>query len=266
MLTEPELKSLARKLRYNPFSLEKELVFVSLLLSMGALPSATRKLVLKGGGALKRVYFPNWRQHENLRFTIEDKQTTREINTLVQNLLRKAKKEAEIELNFQESYFEKHHFRALVSYVGPLRRPTIIALTISPGEQLLLQPRKEDVLTEPFPLKPRKITAMALEEILAEKLRDFLLAGEPKDFYDAWRILAEHSPLIDREDFKRTLERKCQNAGFDLEGPQDFLEEELFTPTRAYWNIKLSETVPFLPSFEQAYSQFKELLPAFLSS
>ncbi|MDI6868183.1 MAG: nucleotidyl transferase AbiEii/AbiGii toxin family protein [Coprothermobacterota bacterium] len=266
MFTESDLKNLARKIGLNPFSLERDLVFVSLLLAIGGLPTAFRKLILKGGGALKRIYFPNWRQHENLRFSVEEKQSDRELISLIQNVLKKAEKETEIKFQYQESFREKRCFRVLVAYVGPLRRPTIITLLFSLGEPLFLSPCKEDVITDPFPLKPRKISTMALEEILAEKLRDFLLAGEPKDLYDAWRLLAEHFPILDREDFKRTLERKCQAAGFDLEGPQDFLDPELFVPTRAYWEIKLSEVVPTLPPFEEVYSQFKQLLPALLAS
>lgn len=266
MYNESDLKNMARKMGINPFSLERDLAFVSFLLAVGGLTSASRKLVLKGGGALKRVYFPNWRQHENLRFTIEEKQSDRELITLVQNILKKAEKETEIKFQYQESYKEKRAFRVTVVYVGPLRRPTIINLLFSLGELLFLPSRKEDIITDPFQFKTRKIQVMALEEILAEKLRDFLLAGEPKDLYDAWRIISEHSLLLDKEDFKRTLEKKCQAAGFDLEGPQDFLDPELYVPTRAYWEIKLREVIPELPPLEKVYSQFKQLLPALLSS
>jgi|GEM_PF-581459 len=264
--TESDLKNMARKMGINPFSLERDLAFVSFLLAIGGLTSALRKLVLKGGGALKRVYFSNWRQHENLRFSIEEKQSERELTALIQNILKKAEKETEIKFQYQESFREKKAFRVSVTYVGPLRRPTIINLLFSLGEPLFLPSRKEDIITDPFPFKTRKIQVMALEEILAEKLRDFLLAGEPKDLYDAWRILAEHSPLLDREDFKRTLEKKCQAAGFDLEGPQDFLDPELFVPTRAYWEIKLTEIIPDLPPLDKVYSQFKQLLMTFLGS
>lgn len=265
MFTESDLKNLARKIGLNPFSLERDLVFVSLLLAIGGLPSAFKIFTLKGGGALKRIYFPNWRHHENLRFQVEEKIPEKELLSLLKNVFKKAEKETEIKFQYQESFKEKRAFRVLATYAGPLRRPTIINLLFSLGEPLFLPPRKEEVITDPFNLKPRKISTMALEEILAEKLREFLLAGEPKDLYDTWRLISEHSPMLDREDFKKTLEKKCQVAGFDLEGPQDFLDPELFIPTRAYWDIKLGETVPDLPPFELVYSQFKQLLPSFLS-
>ncbi len=261
ILTEHDLKLLAKERQESILFLEKEYALTCLLLSIAALPSAKRRMIFKGGGALRRIYFPDWRFMEDLEFSVPEKLERKELNMLAKGILDKAEREFGLHFQLREIYSERRFARLRLLYTGPLRQANLLSMDVSLGETLALPTHEEIILCDPFPLRPGKLLVVAIEELLAEKLRNLLLYGEPKDFYDAWRILTEHAPLLDAEDFRKALELKCQQAGFDLEGPQDFLDKELLTPTRAYWEIKLGDQVKDLPPFEQTVAEFRQALP-----
>ncbi len=266
MLTEIELKRIAEETATSVLFLEKDYVLTVFLLALALLPSLKRNFIFKGGGALRRAYFSQWRSPEQLDFTLEERPSNKELAKLIKKTCAKAEREFEVKIQMLESYAKQKTCRLRLAYTGPLRQRRVFPLVLYMGERLTLPAREREIITAPFPLKPQKILVLALEELLAEKLRDLLLAGEPTDFFDIWLILTQHAPLLDKEDLQRSLERKCQQSGFDLEGPQDFLAEDLLTPTRAYWQLKLGKQVACLPTFERAYADLKEILPTILAS
>lgn len=266
MLTETELKKIAGETGSSVIFLERDYVLTVFLLALALLPSLKKTFIFKGGGALRRVYFEHWRSPDQLDFTLEERPTNKELLNLIKNTCAKTERESKVKLQILESYGEQRICRLRLAYTGPLRQSRVFPLVLSMGERLTLQPKEGQIITAPFPLKPQKILVMALEELLAEKLRDLLLMGEPADFFDIWLILTQHGALLDKEELQRSLERKCQQSGFDLEGPQDFLTEDLLTPTRAYWQLKLGRQVANLPTFDKAYADLKMILPNLLSS
>jgi predicted nucleotidyltransferase component of viral defense system len=261
MIDSVKIKEIAQTSAVSTLFLEREYALLGILLAIGAVPSALRKLTVKGPTALRRVYFHNWRFSEDLHFGIPDHIEVKEFSSVLNAVLEKAGKEYGFRFRIAERYMERRQALVRVLYAGPLRQNSLIQMKFSLHDTLVLDPQEEEVLVDPFPLKPRKVRTMRLEELLAETLRNILVTGEPADFYDAWRLLTQHALLINHEDFRKALISKCQQAGFDLESPQDFLDEELLVPTRAYWQMRLGHEVLDLPTFEEAFADMKTVLP-----
>ncbi|MEI6509684.1 MAG: nucleotidyl transferase AbiEii/AbiGii toxin family protein [bacterium] len=261
MIDVLKIKELARTSAQSTLFLEREYARLGILLALGAVPSAAKRIILKGATALRRVYFQDWRFCEDLRFSIPEKIETKEFLSLVTAVLDKASSEFGFRFRLSERYMERKQAQTRVLYSGPLRQNSLLTMKFSLHDSLVLEPQEEELLVDPFPLKTRKVRAVRLEELLAETLRNVLVAGEPADFYDAWRIVSQHSALLNREDFRKALINKCEQAGFDLESPQDFLDKELLTPTRAYWQLRLGNEVLDLPPFEEAFEDLKKELP-----
>jgi predicted nucleotidyltransferase component of viral defense system len=263
MIDMPTIKKLAQESAQSSLFLEREYILIGILLSLGGIPQTRKKLLLKGVTALRHAYFRDWRFSDSLHFATEEKLEAKDLQTMLTSLLDRASSEFGFRFQVSERYFGRRKAHMQIAYVGPLRQSCLLNLRLSLHETLTLPSRDEEILVVPFPLKTRKVKVFSLEEVLAETLRDLLLNGEPEDFYDSWRILTQHAALINREDFMLALTRKCEQAGFDLESAQDFLEQELLAPTRAYWRIRLANQVVDLPTFDEAYADLAAALPPF---
>jgi hypothetical protein len=69
-----------------------------------------------------------------------------------------------------------------LGFVGPLQHPNAVKVDISFRETVQLKPRQA-ILRSPC-LPPFAVTCMALEEILAEKVRAALVRRTPRDSFD----------------------------------------------------------------------------------
>ena len=94
MIPREEISRLSYRLQMNELIIEKDYVLTWLLLSI-ADSKLFPILIFKGGTALKRIYFPNYRYSEDLDFTLLEKITPE--NLL---FLRKKLKSVKIQLPF----------------------------------------------------------------------------------------------------------------------------------------------------------------------
>jgi len=110
-----------------------------------------------------------------------------------------------------------------------------------------------ELVTSPYDdVRPFVVTALALDHLLAEKLRALLVRGEPRDLYDIWLLLrqgVEPDPAL--------IERKL--VFYDRVWEREALDEAL-ERVRAGWERDLRHLLPQFAPYEVARECVEALL------
>jgi len=122
MITQREISQLAYRLRMNDKVIEKDYVITWLLL---ALADSELKdiIVFKGGTALKKIYFPDYRYSEDLDFTVVKETNSETLIDRLQKTLDKLAKEQAFQFAIPQERIEKRtdSLTVYVNFAGPLQ-------------------------------------------------------------------------------------------------------------------------------------------------
>jgi len=181
MITRRELRQQARRRRVGLGALEKDYVLTLILKHIYAEKLWHETLVFKGGTALHKLYLHR-RLSLDLDFTAHE--------PIALEVIRPVLEVPEIQGQVKDAH-EFHDALTIdrLGFVGPLRHPNSIKVDISFREAVQLAPR-EFVLSTPY-APPFRVTCMALEEILAEKIRAALMRRAPRDYFDLWLLFQQ---------------------------------------------------------------------------
>jgi predicted nucleotidyltransferase component of viral defense system len=251
MISRLELRQRAMRQRVALGALEKDYILVLILERIYSDPTWHETLVFKGGTALNKVY-KTQRLSLDLDFTAQ-----RPVSV---DALRPALEIPEIQGQIKDVH-EYHDALTIdrLGFVGPLQHPNSIKVDISLREKVQVPPRQVLVDT-PYDLS-FTVTCMALEEILAEKIRATLMRRTPRDYYDLWFLLQRED--IDLKLLPDLLRVKLQT----VERPYD--PQELWTQIdilRRLWNDDLRQLLSDVPPFEDVFLQLRALFESKLPS
>jgi len=201
MLNYDELENIARLKRLSLINAEKDYLQDLILFSIYSFLG--KELVFKGGTCLFKIYKLN-RFSEDLDFTltskIDIKKLTKKViaDLLLLNIKGRIKEIKE--------YKNEINIRLLLNgplYKGSKETQCFIPLNISMKEQLLLEPKKENIISLYKEIPNFELFAMQEKEILAEKVRAIFTRMKPRDVYDLWFLLRKDidfdSQLINRK-------------------------------------------------------------------
>ena len=227
-------------------------------------------LVLKGGTALRKVYFPTYRFSEDLDYTIS--QPIEE--TFLRNGLERAAVMASRNsgMTFALAVLEQVRmdaetpaWQARVEFVGPRRQaraPRRIRLDITAFEHILLPPASRSLLHPYLDDCTAQISVYQLEELFAEKLRTVLQRGYPRDVYDVWYLLQHAPDPFDKATFQEVFARKCAYKEVQYTGIEQV--ESIFEvrQTVQHWNQSLSLQIRDLPDWDTVQQELRQGLEA----
>jgi len=187
MLDYEELKKTANLRRLSQTNTEKDYLQDLILFSLYS--DAGKELVFKGGTCLYKIYRLN-RFSEDLDFTLTKKLDINKLSNKIisdLNLL-------DINCKIKEIIEHKNqaNIRLLINgplYKGSKQTQCFIPLNISMKEQVLLEPKKESVITIYKELSNFGLFVMQEREILSEKVRAIFTRLKPRDVYDLWFLL-----------------------------------------------------------------------------
>jgi len=226
-------------------ALEKDYVIAVVLRAIYADDNLRQVLVLKGGTALHKLYL-GLRLSLDIDFTAHRPVALDELKPAV-------------EVSEISGQIKDHHLfpDALtirrLGYIGPLDFPNSIKIDVSFREPLLLPPLTQ-LFTTPY-FDPFPVTAMQLEEILAEKLRATLMRGAPRDVYDLWAVLTRRQ--VDTSVVFELLPRKLATVGMVFD--EAMLWDNLTAAGRT-WEQELRPLMHETPDFQQVAAELQECL------
>lgn len=259
MLSRSELQRLAGRQKVALGILEKDYVLTEVLKALSHVPTLSELLIFKGGTALQKTYFSDWRYSEDLDFTVTRDMPEEELSKFLEAWYHQIQIASQIQLTTRMLHKTDGYARVRVQFLGPLAYPSMIYMDLTFDEPLCLEPEWRVVLTAPFSGEQLKVLVYQLEELLAEKMRSLIERGKSRDYYDVWRLLKEHSSQLSLELLGTVLDKKLSHKGLCLNTTSDFLPKDLKSIKR-YWEEGLGQQINPLPSLSVVLEELRELL------
>lgn len=181
---------LAAKEKVPIGTIEKDYTVTSILFLISQFPKID-KMVFKGGTALKKVHFSDFRFSEDIDFTcLED--VSEELYSLLDS-----KKDS---LDFTVTDIKKeitvgNSKKFTVKYNGFKNYPNNVRVDLSLREKVQNESSSLAVLHNYSKIPPFSIPSMTVEEIMAEKVRAVIYSGAPRHLYDLNYLFAKQISL-----------------------------------------------------------------------
>lgn len=261
---------------------EKDFALSYVLAGIAAQPELSGTLVLKGGSALKKLFFGQYRFSEDLDYSALDAPKGETLRKYLDAAMAKTGSLLSAHGPFvvgtrrhpergphpqgQEAFIVRVQFPW---HPAPLCR---IKIEVSHDEQVLRPPTVRHLIHEyGEDLVDVRVQCYQLEEIVAEKLRTLLQTQQrlstrgwsrprARDYYDLWRLLTAFGSAIEREQFLPLLQRKCEHRQVWFRTLDDFFSEDLLAEVRTHWNSSLGVFVPDLPFCDHVLNDLRVLL------
>jgi predicted nucleotidyltransferase component of viral defense system len=193
MISLREVQRLAYEQQVAEQSIERDYILTWILTELSLHPSLGKAAMLKGGTALKKLYYPEWRYSEDLDFTLSQPWKLEAITTAIGEVCLACQQSSGLEVNVatEEPRYDGEQLRSMtiyIAYIGPLRRtrrPRELKIDFTADEVIVAKPVKRPLkrMYSDEAKPARKILCYTLEEIFAEKMRTILQRTEPRDLY-----------------------------------------------------------------------------------
>ena len=244
-------------------------------------------LVFKGGTALKKAYFGDYRFSVDLDFTATDgprgDDLQQEMTALAETVERSLGEYGPFSVAASRRPEQRGHpmgqeaFRLAVQF--PWHRSPLcsIKVEITTDEPLLLPAADRALLHGYSEDLMATLRCYSLEEIVAEKLRTMLQAEKrleegkwlrncARDYYDLWRLCAASDVVVDFATVRRILPAKLAVRGVEAATVDDFFPARVVEGASRQWDSSLATLVRPLPEFEAALDELKASLHSHLSA
>jgi uncharacterized protein len=223
------------------------------------------RLALKGGTALKRCYFGDYRFSEDLDFTLVEAISLDHILHRLERVYEAVRESSGIVFAFDREDRQAHanSYTFYLRYTGPLPVSNDVKVDITVRERLVFPLEQRPLLRgyDEFNDLPedRLVQAYSLEEIFAEKT--IALAdparNEPRDLYDLWYLTAN-----ERIEFGQLADPICQKLQVRERPLADLRDAILGKEARlkALWSKRLAYQMSTLPPFDEVFRGLRRTL------
>ncbi len=275
MIDANQIRTIAAQKKIDPGIIEKDYVLSKVVMSLSQIDQFNNSFLFKGGTALKKCFYSDWRFSEDLDFTSRRRFKTKEIKSLFTEAVDNTVKLFGLSIRITEySQFPKTGNEPVTAqlklgYDGPLRKSSgqknNVRVDIAFDEVIVAEPviRKlysgyTDDIDAVIPVYP-------LEEIAAEKLRSILQRGKSRDYYDVWILLKKHNKDFSIDKTWDILKEKCSFKKIPLPKVDDFFLPERIEEARRYWERGLAHQLSELPDFKLTMTELHNLLTGILT-
>jgi uncharacterized protein len=283
MITQRDLSRLATRLyeeakaahgkkalRVAEDTVERDYCLAWLLCILPSHDTLRRSLAFKGGTALRRIHYGEYRFSEDLDFTLTNDTSLADILAGFRDAFASLERQSGIRFALENDGAAVSRDRGdtfYFTYQGPRPAAGRVKVDVTRIETIVFPLQTLPVLrsyTEfDFP-EDREILVYSLDEIAVEKILAVTDGArrEPRDLYDLWHMA--NARLISRpEDMVAGLSRKLvSRPGREV----DVLVPKLDRVERALkvaWERRLVAQVAFLPPFDGCFRDVRRLLLAF---
>jgi predicted nucleotidyltransferase component of viral defense system len=245
--------------------LERDYCIAWFLVGLSRVP-LRNKVVFKGGTALRRCHFAEYRFSEDLDFSLLQSISFEELKQELEPLFEEVKQASNIKFSYSrnDSVSHQNSYTFYLAYEGPLpatstRKEIKVDVTIkerifyAPEECIVLKSCKE------YTDLPDAVTILvySLDEIATEKTVALLdrARTEPRDLYDLWYLI-EESRSIMLSDCLEAIKAKLAHRNKQLSDVQrEFNNKE--ARLKKIWESRLSPQMSSLPEFDHVYRAVK---------
>lgn len=230
MISIGEVQRIAGALGLEPRVIDHDYVLGCYLCFLGNQSTVQKKWLFKGGTALRKCYFEEYRFSDDLDFTVLGvisvenlRNVLRSANIAMQDAIGIRTDEREIVVDIIEDDYGKESYEARIYYFGPWNyggSPRSIRIHTNREESLVFPTNMLSVFhqySDRGELPPATIQVYCLEEMMAEKLRAF--SGQrkqaiPHDIFDLYHLSRNVDSV---EKVVEAFPQKCQAKGISLD-------------------------------------------------
>jgi len=247
--------------------LERDYCLAWFLVALSRTPLRDR-LAFKGGTAIKRCYFGDYRFSEDLDFTLAAEAEFETIRRALDVVFAEARRATGAVFRFarEDRHPHENSHTFYLGYEGPLPAPAggrQVKVDITIGERLVFALEDRPVLRgyKEYADLPdgAKVRVYSLNEIAAEKVVALMdrARNEPRDLYDVWYLATGRH--VDLADLVTAIERKWDYRGKKLDSVRgEFLAKE--ARYKKLWSPRLSGQMADLPEFTEVYRSVRRAL------
>jgi hypothetical protein len=274
------IKTDARSKGVRQDIIEKDYALSYLLAAIAATDGMGDHLVLKGGSALKKLYFEKYRFSEDLDYSTEVIGPLREADSLMQAVIRQMNltlnERGPFQVSFEPLILPQTHPGDQKAYIVRVRFPDQrqplcrLKVEITTDEPIIVPVEIRPVI-HGFPEEFQvNVPVYALTEIAAEKLRALLQSRERlqergwgasrvcRDYYDLWYLLQQ--PVVNSADLIPLIREKCAVRNVSFATLHDFIPEDLLEVARSEWTQQLLPFVPDAPPAADLLNQVQFMI------
>lgn len=267
--------------------LERDYVLSWLLAGVSEVEALRDTLVFKGGTALKKCFFGNYRFSEDLDFSgIGDVPTGERMEEAMREAcdrtVRLLDEYAPVEIVCERYTEREPHpggqeaFTIRVQFPWQHTPQTRVMIETAVDEKILKPVQIRSIIHGYGEPLEAQVQVYALEEIVAEKLRAILQHVEElhergwsrsraRDYYDLWRVLSAYQQQLDLSDFSSFLRAKCAIRHVSFNGPDDFFEHSMLAYIEKTWEQWPGHLVPDLPDFNTVIGELRPMITLIVS-
>ncbi|PIP76431.1 MAG: hypothetical protein COW85_14240 [Ignavibacteria bacterium CG22_combo_CG10-13_8_21_14_all_37_15] len=256
MIRPGEIQSIAANLGLRDTQIEKDYVIGWVLKGIAQSDLLNERLIFKGGTALRKIFFPDYRLSEDLDFTFGSAVLNIiEIKIQFDELIKWVYAESRITLNIQdETLHQTGNYNFYLTYTGPLGgkgENKSIKVDICSDEVVCDKPQLKVVSNEYSDLRDSyKISSYSLSEIISEKMRSLMQRTAPRDLYDLWYMFEVN--MVNIEDYIFNFQRKAEYKKLDHAKLVKIISAKEGTFKRQ-WESQLVNQIKVIPDFDQAW-------------
>lgn len=251
-----QAQRLASKKGVTEETIEKDF-FIELFLSY--LPKSKflkEKLIFRGGTALKKAYFPEYRFSEDLDFLVEEDENLNEYEDKFTHFLSIINSEYPFQLT-KRSESTKDRVQLFTSYN--------IIPEIKISKELKIDILKDDIIPsfegkrilfayQEFNKENVILNTYTLESIVSDKISRILnTANEPRDIFDLWYLLKLD---IDTEKIKGELKKRFAHSIYFPNILKEILKEDY----KRNWQVRLEKQIGNLPPYRKVMDELERLI------
>lgn len=265
---------------------EKDYALSYVLAGISSIGELAPSLIFKGGTALKKYYFGDYRFSEDLDFSTINAPTGDELERLLKvasdNALKQLSAEGPFTLQLRRRPEIERHPRgqeAFELYVKYPWHPSPLCklkVEITHDEPVLAPPVSRQIIHGYGESLSAMLDCYALEEIVSEKMRSLLQTHQrlmqrgwnrprTRDYYDLWSILTTYRDELDNNLIRELLPEKCKVREVSYHSIDDFFTPELLSEVDRHWESNLSTYVRGLPESSVILPELKSMMEQYIS-
>jgi predicted nucleotidyltransferase component of viral defense system len=274
------IRSVTQKTKVQQYIVEKDYAISYLLGAIGQMHILGESLVLKGGTALKKLYFADYRFSEDLDYSTLAMGPIKQIDSLMETAVHSMgemlNERGPFQVELEPLQLKQPHPGNQKAYLVRVQFPA--------QRQLLCRLKVEITVDEPIftPVEIRpvlhgfaedmdvRIPVYSLAEITAEKLRALLQSKARlqergwgasrvcRDYYDLWNLLQIRG--LKSPELIPLLNKKCVVRDVAYTSPNNFFSEDLLAVASNEWTQQLLPFVPDAPPAAELLPQVQSLI------